>query len=168
MAKVRRSIAMGMAFALAAAFLPASPASAQDASFGCKVLLCAAASNPSWRGIAYCVPVMNQLFSLMKRRGFSWPVCSEGKTGAPQYEPFEACAKGWTSVRVEEQLVQADPNGSSCARVRSTSEPANQSDRAGRPQDRFEIMARTQRSESWYVTVDTGDGPRRFYFNVER
>lgn len=164
MAMVRRNVFIGVACAVALA----SPANAQDASFGCKVLLCAAASNPSWRGIAYCVPVMNQLFSMMKRRGFSWPVCPEGKTGAPQYEPFEACENGWTSVRIEEQSVHADPNGPSCARPRSASEVANQSDRTDRPQDRFEILARTQRSEPWYVTVDAVDGPRRFYFNVER
>jgi hypothetical protein len=168
MAKVRISVVMGMALAFAAASSAASPAGAQDASFGCKVLLCAAASNPSWRGITYCVPVMNQLFSLMKRRGFSWPVCSESKTGEPQYEPFEACAQGWTSVRAEEQLVQADPNGPSCARTRSASEAFNQSDGVGDRQNRFEIMARAQRSEPWYVTVDAGDGSRRFYFNVER
>jgi hypothetical protein len=164
MGGIRRNVLIGLAFACAAA----SPASAQDASFGCKVLLCAAASNPSWRGISYCVPVMNQLFSLMKRRGFSWPTCPEGKTGAPQYEPFEACAEGWTSVRLEEQSVQSDPNGASCARPRATSKAVNQSERDGNPQDRFEIMPRTQRSEPWYVTVDAGDGPRRFYFNVER
>jgi hypothetical protein len=148
--------------------LAASPAMAQDASFGCKVLLCAAASNPSWRGIAYCVPVMNQLFSMMQRRGFSWPICPEGKTGAPQYEPFEACAEGWTSVRVEEQSVQSDPNGSSCARPRAFAETSRQSDSSERPQDRLEIVSRTQRAEPWYVTVDTGAGPRRFYFNVAR
>jgi hypothetical protein len=164
MAKVRRYVLIGVGLAVAST----SPAVAQDASFGCKVLLCAAASNPSWRGIAYCVPVMNQLFSMMKRRGFSWPVCPEGKTGAPQYEPFEACAEGWTSVRVDEHSVQNDPNGASCARPRPVGQTASQSDRTDRPQDRFEIMARTQRSEPWYVTVDAGDGPRRFYFNVER
>ncbi len=164
MAKVRRTMVCATAFAVIAA----SPVGAQDASFGCKVLLCAAASNPNWRGIAYCVPVMNQLFSMMKRRGFSWPICPEGKTGGPQYEPFEACADGWTSVRVEEQSVQSDPNGASCARPRTASEITSQSDRLDRPQDRFEIMPRTQRSEPWYVTVDAGDGQRRFYFNVER
>lgn len=164
MAEVRRTMVCATAFAAIAA----SPVGAQDASFGCKVLLCAAASNPSWRGIAYCVPVMNQLFSMMRRRGFSWPICPEGKTGAPQYEPFEACADGWTTVRVEDHSVQSDPDGTSCARPRAASEVARQSDRLDRPQDRFEIMPRTQRSEPWYVTVDAGDGQRRFYFNVER
>ncbi|NJN37022.1 MAG: hypothetical protein HC794_08145 [Nitrospiraceae bacterium] len=54
---------------------PTAPARAQDAEFGCKVLLCAAASNPSWPSIAYCVPVMNQLFAMMQSRRFRWPVC---------------------------------------------------------------------------------------------
>jgi len=42
-------------------------APAQDATFGCKVLLCAAASTPSWSGIPYCVPVMQQLFTRSRK-----------------------------------------------------------------------------------------------------
>ncbi len=37
-----------------------NPLHRQDASFPCKVLLCAAATNPSWTGIPYCVPIMQQ------------------------------------------------------------------------------------------------------------
>lgn len=40
------------------AALAISPASAQaeDASWGCQILLCAASQSPSWHGVPYCVP----------------------------------------------------------------------------------------------------------------
>lgn len=56
-------------------------AGAQDASFGCKVLLCVAATAPGWSGIPYCVPVMEQLFSDL-RRGGGWPTCAEATAGS--------------------------------------------------------------------------------------
>lgn len=68
---LRRYAIVGTAAAILA--LTISPSvRAQDASFGCKVLLCAAASNPSWSGIPYCVPVMTQLFRMLAR-GRPWP-----------------------------------------------------------------------------------------------
>ncbi len=70
-------------------------AKAQDAEFGCKVLLCAAASNPSWPSIPYCVPVMNQLHAMMRSLRFRWPVCTAAGTGAPGYEPYQPCPAGW-------------------------------------------------------------------------
>lgn len=70
-------------------------AKAQDAEFGCKVLLCAAATNPSWPSIPYCVPVMNQLYAMMRSLRFRWPVCTAAGTGAPVYEPYQPCPTGW-------------------------------------------------------------------------
>lgn len=72
-----------------------APARAQDAEFGCKVLLCAAASNPSWPSIPYCVPVMNQLYAMMRSLRFRWPVCTAAGTSAPGYEPYQPCPFGW-------------------------------------------------------------------------
>jgi len=80
-----------------------APARAQDAEFGCKVLLCAAASNPSWPSIPYCVPVMNQLFSMMRSVRFRWPVCTAAGTGAPGYEPYQPCPTGWQETRQDAQ-----------------------------------------------------------------
>lgn len=93
-ANMRRSV---LAIALSAAFPVCStaPAQAQDAEFGCKVLLCAAASNPSWPSIPYCVPEMNQLYAMMRSPRFRWPVCTAAGTGAPGYEPFQPCPTGW-------------------------------------------------------------------------
>lgn len=59
---MKRGAALLMAFGLGCAPGILERADAQDASFGCKVLLCAAASAPSWSGIPYCVPVMQALF----------------------------------------------------------------------------------------------------------
>ncbi len=43
----------------ALAFAPTG-AKAEDASWGCQVLLCAASQNPSWQGVPYCVPAPDE------------------------------------------------------------------------------------------------------------
>ena len=73
------------------------PAAAQDASFGCKVLLCAAAATPSWSGIPYCVPVMRQLFTQLAN-GDGWPTCSQGDASPVGYLPYEACPAGSSPI----------------------------------------------------------------------
>lgn len=54
---------------------------AQDASFACKVLLCGAATNPSWSSIPYCVPIMQQAL-VMQAYGFAVGICAEAMQGA--------------------------------------------------------------------------------------
>ena len=74
---------------------PIAPgARAQDASLGCKILLCAAATNPDWSGIPYCVPPMTQLFNILEHGG-GWPSCPEGDVSPVQYTPYKACPAGW-------------------------------------------------------------------------
>lgn len=73
-----------------------APAKAQDASWGCQVLLCAASQNPSWHGVPYCVPPMTRLVAAMSKPGFSWPVCQEAKAGEPGRETYEDCPAGTT------------------------------------------------------------------------
>ena len=87
-----RPVFAGLALAAGLAAVPA--ARAQDASLGCKILLCAAATNPDWSGIPYCVPPMNELFSILKKGG-AWPTCPEGDVSAVQYTPYLACPAGW-------------------------------------------------------------------------
>jgi hypothetical protein len=82
------------------------PARAQDASFGCKVLLCAAAAAPSWSGIPYCVPVMQQLFTHLAK-GDAWPTCSQGDASPIGYQPYEACPTGSAPISV----IQANATG---------------------------------------------------------
>jgi hypothetical protein len=90
-----RNSLSALTFSAIVAVSAEAPARAQDAEFGCKVLLCAAATNPSWPSIPYCVPVMNKLYSMMRGWGFSWPVCTAAGTGAPGYEPYQPCPAGW-------------------------------------------------------------------------
>lgn len=162
-----------LALALAA-FASAPAARAQDASFGCKVLLCAAATNPSWSGIPYCVPVMTQLFSML-RFGGSWPICSEGRASGLGYEPYLPCPTGQTPyARVEtssEGMVSVgyarDQNGGYCA------DPAIMERRCDGPDGQTVLcgpteppMTRTPRSEPNFVDIATGGGNFRFYFSL--
>ncbi|WP_320188460.1 hypothetical protein RMS29_026650 (plasmid) [Agrobacterium rosae] len=74
-------------------FLSAERAAASE--WGCEVLLCAASSAPSWRGVAACQPPMQRLMSAMKKPHFSWPTCPEGGSGAPGYERYAECPHGY-------------------------------------------------------------------------
>jgi hypothetical protein len=78
-----KGILATLGFTAGMALMAPPPASAQDASFGCKVLLCALASAPGWSAISYCVPVMNQLFNSLAMGG-GWPNCSAPNTNVSQ------------------------------------------------------------------------------------
>ncbi|MBY5706765.1 hypothetical protein HFO38_29285 [Rhizobium leguminosarum] len=86
------AVMLGSAFAP-----PIMPAKAEDASWGCQVLLCAASQNPSWHGVPYCVPPMTKLIAAMKEPGFSWPICHEANAGKPGHETFDDCPAGTTA-----------------------------------------------------------------------
>ncbi|SEF01321.1 hypothetical protein SAMN05519104_7743 [Rhizobiales bacterium GAS188] len=108
------AIALGFASML----LTAAPADAQDAPLGCKVLLCAASSNPSWPSIPYCAPVMQQLLDLISRGG-GWPGCPEAGTtdGNIGYQPYQSCPAGSVTVSAvsADSTYALDPNGPVCA-----------------------------------------------------
>jgi hypothetical protein len=84
------------------------PSAAQDASFGCKVLLCAAATAPSWSGIPYCVPVMQQLFTQLAKGG-GWPTCAQGDASPVGYQPYGDCPAG--AVAIAASTVSASGRG---------------------------------------------------------
>lgn len=90
-----RRFIRSLTFSAILAVSAGASAKAQDAEFGCKVLLCAAANNPSWPSIPYCAPVMNQLHAMMRSLRFRWPVCTAAGTGAPGFEPYQPCPDGW-------------------------------------------------------------------------
>jgi hypothetical protein len=93
MAMVVNKISRALTLVAATAMAVTSPApgEAQDASFGCKVLLCAAATTPGWSGIPYCVPVMESLLDQL-RHGGSLPSCPEGGSESGiNYQPYLAC-----------------------------------------------------------------------------
>lgn len=75
---------------------PVMPANAEDASWGCQVLLCAASQSPSWHGVPYCVPPMTRLIAAMTEPGFSWPICHEANAGKPGHETYDDCPAGTT------------------------------------------------------------------------
>jgi hypothetical protein len=98
----------------------AVPAKSPDASFGCKVLLCAAASAPGWSDIPYCVPVMQQLFSGFAK-GQGWPTCPEGSAGSVGYDPLADCPQ--QTAAADRQEVSTSDNGAGIA-YRYTAIPA--------------------------------------------
>ena len=168
---VKAGVATAGAAALALVF-SAAPAGAEDASFGCKVLLCAAATNPSWAGIPYCVPVMTQLFQTL-RFGGAWPRCPEGNASGLGYEPYQPCPSGLSPyARVEtssEGMVSIshvrDPNGGYCA------DPAKMERRCDGPDGQSLLcgpldppLSRTPRIEPNFVDITTSGSTFRFYF----
>lgn len=78
--------------------LMGAAASALASDYGCKVLLCLAnpASNGGPRGVAECVPSINQLYHDL-RKGRPFPTCdladgNDGSSYARQvYDPYDPC-----------------------------------------------------------------------------
>jgi hypothetical protein len=175
-ARPRLSTVAAAALASATLMLPMGPARAQDASFGCKVLLCALAANPSWQGIAYCVPIMQTLTALMGKKGFSWPPCPEAKTGAPGHEQHAACPAGSTAVDVATTgQTNTQSNGQSgpmCARptpMNAAFAPADPASLdAESLQQRFELTPRPLRDKPYYFDMpqSDGQGTERMYFGL--
>lgn len=93
--------AIGAATVLSAQTASPSPAAAQDASFGCQVLLCAASQSPSWHGVAYCVPPMAKLIAIRKVHPAYWPICPEAGTGKPGRQAYEDCPQGWSATTLQ-------------------------------------------------------------------
>ncbi|SDR63332.1 hypothetical protein SAMN05519103_08500 [Rhizobiales bacterium GAS113] len=141
-----------------------APAPAQDASFGCKVLLCAAATNPGWPSIPYCVPVMQQLFSMMAKGG-GIPACAQAGSsgGNVGYQPFNSCPAGSVSVSQSSasSAYQADPSGSQCATPADLA--AHQVDPSNAPPP---LTARPTNPNPYYVDVGSGTSTSRITFNL--
>jgi hypothetical protein len=174
-------------FALACAFVLETaslcrPTQAQDASFGCKVLLCAAAASPSWPNIPYCVPVMQQLFSQIAKGG-GWPACAQAGTSASNvgYQRYQDCPAG--SIAVSAQSGQsgyaADSNGSSCvtaqdfqtyqARLDTYNQALNNQNGSVPQAPWLQTTARAANPTPYYVDLNTGSSgssPTRFYFSL--
>jgi len=160
--------------ALAAlAFSPTKEATAQDASFGCKALLCAAANAPSWSGIPYCLPVMQELFRELAH-GQGWPSCPEGQTSGLGYEPYLACPAGLTAVQLATNVggrgntggggLQVLPNGNLCADL---SRPQQLCGGRGDCGVTYPTTARSARADPYFVDITTANGTQRFYFSLQ-
>jgi hypothetical protein len=147
------------------------PAKAQDASFGCKVLLCAAASAPGWPGIPYCVPVMQQLFSNLAK-GQGWPACSEGNAGSVGYDPLDDCPQ--PTAAADRQEVSTSDNGVGIAYHYTANPsglycvPADQlNSDASYASGNDNVAVRGQRADPYYVDITTAGNAMRFWFSLD-
>ncbi|MGN7882541.1 hypothetical protein [Ensifer sp. 22460] len=173
------------------AFLP-SGAKAQDAEFGCRILLCAASQNPSWQGVPYCVPPMKKLIRDMAKPGFSWPICHEAKAGKPGHEQYEECPAGSSVGYSESGREGANRTPNKCVQIVDRCEnrgdfqarygDADANDRAnikvrtlhngrGNLSDsgcKVQItMPRPQRSNPYFFDIPNDkDDKERFWFNL--
>ncbi|MEH6952901.1 hypothetical protein V4R08_16795 (plasmid) [Nitrobacter sp. NHB1] len=162
---MKRGAALVMAVGLMCASGVVPRADAQDASFGCKVLLCAAASAPSWSGIPYCVPVMQTLFRQLAQGG-GWPSCAEGNASGLGYEPYQACPAGLTPVQsASDGGVGASPSGNLCADLSKPQQVCSGGD--GGCTTTYSTTARDPRSDPYYVDISTANGSQRFYFSLQ-
>lgn len=163
---MKRSAALMVAAGLLCA-PGAERAHAQDASFGCKVLLCAAATAPGWSGIPYCGPVMQALFRQLAKGG-GWPFCPEGNASGPGYEPYQACPAGLSPVQSGSDGgvgVSAAPSGNLCADLSKPQLVCSGGD--GGCTTTYPTTARDPRSDPYYVDISTANGTQRFYFSLQ-
>ncbi|QCM13753.1 hypothetical protein CFBP6625_25440 (plasmid) [Agrobacterium tumefaciens] len=135
-------------------------APAQDAPWGCHVLLCAASSAPSWQGVPSCVPPMTRLIAAMKLPGFSWPTCPQAGTGAPGHEPFEECPTGYKVYEPDDGNGKGSPAW--CKKPDICS---------GRGSDAIcktgEIVPRPIRQDPYYFDIRNSEGQsNRHWFNL--
>ena len=142
-------------------------AQAQDASFGCKVLLCAAASAPGWSGIPYCVPVMQELFRQLAHGG-AWPVCAEGQAGGLGYEPYLPCPSGMSPMQAggDSQAFVPSANGALCVAASNQLPACLAGISDGSCPVTVPTVAREPRSKPNYVDISAADVVRRFYFSL--
>lgn len=167
---------------IAAALIPTT-AKAQDASWGCQVLLCAASSNPSWRGVPYCVPPMVKLINAMKRPGFSWPICHEAKAGRPGHERYDECPEGMIAVSSNDEHGRREQD-TCMKRVNTCRQPFPRTISGdqlggtytghyggGRNEDCVQTISipRPLRSDPWYFDIPNDKGvSERYWFNLRR
>ena len=159
-----------------------SPRMAMADEWGCEVLLCAASSAPSWRGVPECHPPMERLIAAMKKPGFSWPTCPEGGAGKPGYEPFEDCPAGWLPTEGEDAGDGYFRAGQSrCMRLGSDCRGANFRTKEGRGEneitrvfrseqacDYTEYMTRPRRAQPYFFDIQdqTSSTSMRYYFDL--
>jgi len=186
LARCRRTcLARAVAGTVAAVTCVLAPgAHAQDASFGCKVLLCATATAPAWSGIPYCVPVMQQLFRDLAHGG-GWPVCPEGHASGVGYDPYLPCPAGLSPTlttplgiagpglaqaspvqAINGQAQTPDPEGNLCADL---SKPQQVCGTAGVSscQTTYATIPRDTRANPYFVDIVTTNGAQRFYFSLQ-
>jgi hypothetical protein len=142
-------------------------ARAQDASFGCKALLCAAASAPGWSGIPYCIPVMQDLFRQLAHGG-AWPICAQGQASGLGYEPNLPCPTGMSPVQTSGDSLALVPSadGNLCVAASNATPGCLARNSGGFCPSSAPTVAREPRSEPNYVDISTASGVQRFHFSL--
>jgi hypothetical protein len=171
--QLMRTIAL-VALAAMPSYL-AAPAHAQDASFGCKVLLCAAATTPGWSAIPYCVPVMAQLFTRLDK-GDPWPSCPEGgQVSGLNYQPYLPCPAGTVAGSTQGSFVSSkggggvgefapSANGNLCGK--QVWQQGNNKDGTSSGYI-YVTSARPIRKDPYNVVITpTGSTPQQFWFSL--
>ncbi|MBN8930512.1 MAG: hypothetical protein J0G97_00865 [Rhizobium pusense] len=152
--------------------ISATPAKAEDAEWGCQILLCAASKNPSWHGVPYCVPPMRKLITAMSRPGFSWPICHEAKSGRPGHQTYEDCPAG-TAVGHSSPGGDNDWRGEAdlcieTVNVCGGSRHYFNSNRNGDGCIQQIATPRPRRTDPYYFDIPNNDGVKeRFWFNLD-
>jgi hypothetical protein len=148
---------------VAASFISVVDLRASD--WGCQVLLCASASNPSWRRVPACHPPMHRLISAMSGWGFTWPTCPEAGTGKPGYERYADCPAGWSvGYNDSENGTRGEPNR--CIQVHDACRPRHGSRQDDCPQT--DSMARPLRGAPYYFDIPDENGPvARHWFSLQ-
>ncbi|WP_147307466.1 hypothetical protein [Mesorhizobium denitrificans] len=162
-----------MLLAIAGSIVALTPTGtrAQDASFGCKILLCVASQNPSWQGVSYCVPPVLKLLAIRKVHPGYWPSCPEAGTHKPGYAEFEDCPAGTTPTTIN----RASDHGGSTRGTPACAKPVqaacsslyNRNDRLG--SNSYRDNAGSQRVGDACTTTEIIPRPRRrnpYYFDI--
>ncbi|MFW8609943.1 MULTISPECIES: hypothetical protein [Rhizobium] len=134
-------------------------ASADDAEWGCQVLLCAASQSPSWHGVPYCVPPMTKLIAAMKLPGFTWPICPGAGTGAPGFQQYDDCPTGYSIA--EDESGHGGSTQTSCVKYADGS--------GGHGNNRVEVdrIPRPMKQAPYYFDISGSDGAKsRFWFDL--
>lgn len=155
---------------------------AEDAPWGCQVLLCAPQENPSWQSIPYCVPPMKRLIAAMELPGFSWPICPGSGVDKPGNDKYESCEAGWTTMAstcrkdipasvartMRKQGGLSREDGSiQLSTGEILTEKRSENDRFGRSIYTLE-KPRAKRAAPWYFDFSNTDGTRtRKWFKLE-
>lgn len=142
----------------------------QADQWGCEVLLCAASSNPSWRGVQSCHPPMTRLISEMKKPGFDWPICHEAGTGAPGYERYAECPEGYKVGSSEDRNGFSRENDLCVKTVNVCKGNTHGFYNSDRQQDCIQTLSvsRPLRSEPYFFDIknDTSGKTERHWFSV--
>jgi hypothetical protein len=104
----KRKIRMASDVLILAAAMYCLPATADDDSYGCKVVLCLAnpASNGGPRAPDTCAPAIDRLYDDL-RHGRGFPQCTgSGMSVRQLYTPFDPCPAGTTAAATGALVVQ--------------------------------------------------------------